>query len=258
MENTDRQLSESEKKRVMDAAYEAGTILLENGAEISNVEETMTRMSSHFGMEDESFFVLSNGIMATEKNYARSKYIPILGTCLEKVVEVNQLSRDVVNGKCDIDETERRLKQIRNMKAKPAIEQILGSAAGSSAFCIIFGGGIFDSIAAFISGTLLWTFMYFVGFRYMSRIMGNVIGGLFAAGLCIIMYDLGLGTHLSNMIIGAIIPLIPGVPFTNGIRDLANEDYIAGVTRLLDALLAFFCISLGVAIAFMIDAGING
>ncbi|MBO4614576.1 MAG: threonine/serine exporter family protein [Bacteroidales bacterium] len=258
IKNSGSTLSASDKKRVMDAAYEAGTILLENGAEISSVEETMSRMASHFGTEDDSFFVLSNGIMATEKHYARSKYIPILGTCLEKVVEVNQLSRDVVQGKCDLDEVERRLKQIRNMKAKPAIEQIMGSAAGSAAFCIIFGGGIFDSIAAFISGTLLWTFMYFVGFRYMSRIMGNFIGGLFAAGLCIIMYAMGLGTHLSNMIIGAIIPLIPGVPFTNGIRDLANEDYIAGVTRLLDALLAFFCISLGVAAAFMIDAAIIG
>ena len=60
------------------------------------------------------------------------------------------------------------------------------------------------------------------------------------------------------MIIGAIIPLIPGVPFTNGIRDLANEDYIAGVTRLLDAMLTFFCIALGVAFAFMFDKNIFG
>ena len=154
IKNSGSTLSASDKKRVMDAAYEAGTILLENGAEISSVEETMSRMASHFDTEDENFFVLSNGIMATEKHYARSKYIPILGTCLEKVVEVNQLSRDVVQGKCDIDEVERRLKLIRNMKAKPAIEQIMGSAAGSAAFCIIFGGGIFDSIAAFITGTL--------------------------------------------------------------------------------------------------------
>ena len=72
------------------------------------------------------------------------------------------------------------------------------------------------------------------------------------------MFRLGLGTHLSNMIIGAIIPLIPGVPFTNGIRDLAHEDYIAGVTRLLDALLTFFCISMGVALAFMLDAAVSG
>ena len=31
---------------------------------------------------------------------------------------------------------------------------------------------------------------------------------------------------MNHMIIGAIIPLIPGIPFTNGIRDLADGDYI--------------------------------
>jgi uncharacterized membrane protein YjjB (DUF3815 family) len=55
------------------------------------------------------------------------------------------------------------------------------------------------------------------------------------------------------MIIGTIIALVPGVPFTNGIRDLANEDYIAGTTRLTDAFLAFLCIALGVALAFIVD-----
>jgi uncharacterized membrane protein YjjB (DUF3815 family) len=72
------------------------------------------------------------------------------------------------------------------------------------------------------------------------------------------MYKLGLGTHLSNMIIGAVVPLIPGVPFTNGIRDIANEDYIAGITRLLDALLVFFCIAMGVALAFLLDETVAG
>lgn len=74
--------------------------------------------------------------------------------------------------------------------------------------------------------------MYFIGFRHLSRILGNVAGGLLGTALCLLMYKMGFGENLSNMIIGAIIPLIPGVPFTNGIRDLANEDYIAGVTRL--------------------------
>jgi uncharacterized membrane protein YjjB (DUF3815 family) len=59
------------------------------------------------------------------------------------------------------------------------------------------------------------------------------------------------------MIIGSIIPLIPGVPFTNGIRDLANEDYIAGSTRLIDALIVFFCIAAGVALTFLVDGRIE-
>ena len=247
-----------EQNKIMELAYEAGAILLENGAEISRVDETMRRIAGHYGVDDENFFVLSNGIMATAKGFARTKFIPIKGASLDKVVAVNQLSREVSEGKCDLEQLESRLKAIRAMRPKPAWEQIAASAFGSAAFCIIFGGGFADSIAAFVAGLVLWVYMLFVGYRHLSRIAGAITGGLLATLLCGVMFRLGLGTHLSNMIIGAIIPLIPGVPFTNGIRDLAHEDYIAGVTRLLDALLTFFCISMGVALAFMLDAAVSG
>ena len=247
-----------EQNRIMELAYEAGAILLENGAEISRVDETMRRIAGHYGVDDENFFVLSNGIMATAKGFARTKFIPIKGASLDKVVAVNQLSREVSEGKCDLEQLESRLKSIRAMRPKPAWEQIAASAFGSAAFCIIFGGGFADCIAAFVAGLVLWVYMLFVGYRHLSRIAGAITGGLLATLLCGVMFRLGLGTHLSNMIIGAIIPLIPGVPFTNGIRDLAHEDYIAGVTRLLDALLTFFCISMGVALAFMLDAAVSG
>ncbi len=245
--------------KAMDLAYEAGEILLENGAEIMRVEDTMTRIATHFGVQDSSFFVLSNGITATSQGYAKTKFIPIKGANLEKVVDVNQVSRDLATNKYTPEELENQLVSIQKKKSKPFIEQVLGSAFGSAAFCIIFGGGLIDSLAAFVAGFILWIFMYFIGFRHLSRILGNVAGGLLGTALCLLMYKMGFGENLSNMIIGAIIPLIPGVPFTNGIRDLANEDYIAGVTRLLDALLIFFCISVGVALAFVIDSHIfNG
>ena len=251
-------MTASNSTNPLDLAYEAGSILLENGAEISRVEETMRRIASHYGVEDEDFFVLSNGIMATGKDYARSKFIPIKGASLDKVVAVNQLSRKVEQGQYTLEQLEYRLKQIRSIKAKPAWEQILASAVGSAAFCIIFGGSFMDCLASFIAGLVLWVFMLFVASKRLSRIVGNVTGGLIATSVCFWLYRIGLGHHLSNMIIGAIIPLIPGVAFTNGIRDMANEDYIAGVTRLLDAMLTFFCIALGVALAFMFDENVFG
>lgn len=244
--------------KILNLAYEAGAILLENGAEISRVEDTIQRIANYYGVDDVNVFVLSNGIMATGDSYARSKFIPIKGSSLDKVVAVNQLSRDISQGRCDINQLEQRLNDIRAMKAKPVWEQIVASSLGSAAFCIIFGGGFDDCLIATIAGLLLWIFILFVGKHHLSRIMSNTLGGLLASFFCIVMYKLGVGTHLSNMIIGAVIPLIPGVAFTNGIRDLANEDYIAGVTRLLDALLTFFCIAMGVALSFVIDSVIYG
>ncbi|MBR5604773.1 MAG: threonine/serine exporter family protein [Bacteroidales bacterium] len=248
-----------DNKRILNLAYEAGSIMLENGAEISRVEDTIQRIAGHYGFDDMNVFVLSNGIIATADTYARSKFIPIRGSSLDKVVAVNQLSRDVTQGKCDdIDQLEERIRQIRAMKNKPALEQIIASALGSAAFCIIFGGSFFDSLISMAAGLLLWVFMIYVGHRHLSRIVSTVIGGIIATFFSIGMYRLGLGSHLSNIIIGSIIPLIPGLSFTNGIRDLANEDYLSGITRLLDAMLTFLCIALGVAFSFVIDDAIFG
>ena len=244
--------------KILDLTYEAGAILLENGAEISRVEETMHRIADHFGVEDESFFVLSNGIMMTGKGFARTKFIPIKGASLDKVVAVNQLSREVAEGRWTLEEVGEKLKKIRAMKPKRAREQVLASAVGSAAFCILFGGGFADCLASFVAGFLLWVFVLFVGTRHLSRIVNTVTGGLLSSLVCFGLYRIGLGSHLSNMIIGAIIPLIPGIAFTNGIRDMANEDFIAGTTRLLDAMLSFFCIALGVALAFMLDGNVFG
>jgi len=108
----------TDNQKILDLAYEAGAILLENGAEISRVEGTMRRIAGHFGVEDESFFVLSNGIIAAGDGYARSKFIPIRGASLDKVVAVNQLSREVEAGQCTLEQIEERLQQIRAMKPK--------------------------------------------------------------------------------------------------------------------------------------------
>ena len=52
-------------REVLLAALEAGKLLLENGAEIFRVEETIYRICKHFGLTSASAFVLSNGIFLT-------------------------------------------------------------------------------------------------------------------------------------------------------------------------------------------------
>ena len=244
----------TDQEQALQLATEAGHILLENGAEISRVEETMERIA---GVEDESFFVLSNGIIATGQHYARAEFIPIRGTQLSRVADVNQLSRDVSRGGMTLDEVAARLQAIRSAKGKPWWESIVGIALGVSSFSILFGGSLVDAAATFACGLLLGAFMTFAG-PHLSRIFSNVLGGLVGGLLCIVAVLAGFGEHLPNMIIGTIIALVPGVPFTNGMRDLANEDYIAGTTRLTDAFLVFLCIALGVALAFIAEGTFSG
>ncbi len=237
----------------------AGHILLENGAEIARVEETMERICRHFRVECENFFVLSNGIFTTGRpdfsspggQYAKVQHIPVKGTQLDKVVAVNQLSREVVEGRYSIEEIKERLDQIRCMPGKGFPVQILASGVGSACFCYLLGGSLIDSAVAFVAGFLLYIFVLLVGKSHVTKITKNICGGALVTLVCILSYRLGLGEHLSHMIIGSIIPLVPGVSFTNGIRDIANEDYISGAVRLLDAMLIFLCVAIGVGVMFI-------
>ncbi|MDY4585136.1 MAG: threonine/serine exporter family protein [Candidatus Onthomorpha sp.] len=245
------------KDNVMEVASMAGRIMLENGAEIARVEEVMSRIATHYGTDSCNFFVLSNGIFTTDSNHAKVEHIPFHGSQFDKVVEVCRVSRQVERGQLSIQQCEAKLQAIRRMNAHPATEQIFASALGSAGFCAIFGGGIVDCAVSFVCGLLLWIYIIALGNRYMSKITSNIAGGMLVSLLCIVCHHLGIG-HLGNIITGAIIPLVPGVPFTNGIRDLANEDYIAGATRLLDALMVFLCIAAGVSFAFMLDYAVMG
>ena len=112
-----------DRQEIMEIAMRAGHVLLENGAEISRVEETIDRICRHYGIQSANSFVLSNGIFSTmgnqrEEFFARVQHIPVSGAHLNRVAAVNQLSREIEEGKHTIADLERCLDDIENMAGK--------------------------------------------------------------------------------------------------------------------------------------------
>ena len=250
-------------EEVLDLALMAGHILLENGAEIYRVEETIDRICGYYGVNSENAFVLSNGIFLTagsarESFFAKVQHIPVSGTHLNKVAAVNQLSREIVEGKHTIQDAYRILEEIRTMPGKKRWMQTLASGVGSAAFCIFFGGTFGDSLAAFAAGICLYLYVLWLSVPHLSKIVGNIGGGALVTMVCCLLYLMGVGENLNFMMIGTIMPLVPGVAFTNSIRDVADGDYISGSVRMLDALLVFFCIAIGVGIGFSLISLVPG
>ena len=54
--------------------------------------------------------------------------------------------------------------------------------------------------------------------------------------------------NISALIIGGIMPLLPGLSMTNAIRDTINGDLVSGSARALEALLACVAIAAGVGV----------
>ncbi|MCQ2109983.1 MAG: threonine/serine exporter family protein [Bacteroidaceae bacterium] len=245
--------------QAFDLATRAGRILLESGAEIHRVQETMERIALHYGFPMTHHFVLSNGIFASGRNgYSNIDFIPFKGAQLDKVAVINQLSREIEHDSLTLADARRQIEEINLMPAKPLWEQLLYAALGCAGFCGIFGGSILDCVASAVIAVIAWAFTLYIAGKNISKPLTNILGSALCTTLCILFMNLGFGQNFGNMIVGTIILLIPGVAFTNGIRDLAGQDYLAGSARLLDAIMTFLCIAIGVSVTLMADSYIEG
>ena len=244
-----------ETREVLETAMKAGRLLLGNGAEIFRVEETIYRICRHYGVQSASTFVLSNGIFITagdEKEPCCSavRHLPSWVTRLDRVAAVNQLSREIEEKNYSLEEVNRRLDKIETMPGHPPVFQVLVAGLACACFSFLFGGALGDMAANFLIGLILYSFLLKTGGR-LSKITGNILGGALVGVCCLAAYYAGLGGHLRPMVMGGILPLVPGLAFTNGIRDLADGDYISGAVRMLDAILVFVSLGAGVGAVFL-------
>ncbi|MDD3251600.1 MAG: threonine/serine exporter family protein [Lachnospiraceae bacterium] len=250
-------------REVLLLALQAGRILLENGAEIFRVEDTVYRICHAYGLYSANAFVLSNGIFLTsgdeeETQFAKVLQIPVNHANLSRVAEVNQLSRRIEAQQCSIETVRQELERIEQLPEFPQIVQILAAGIGGSCFCLMFGGAIPDFICSFLIGALLQLYLLKLGRRYFSKIVCYLLGGALVTLLSIFCYLMKLGPHLDAMMIGGIILMVPGMAFTNAIRDMADGDYISGSVRMLDAVLVFFCIAMGVGFVIALYGRLTG
>lgn len=256
---------DSEMHRVLELALEAGRIQLRNGAEIFRVEETISHICQRFDIEEVDSFVLSNGIFLTahkkgQESFAKVKHIPMAGTHLGIVTEVNTLSREISAGQVGLEEAFERLKEIEKMPPQKNLHLCLAAGIGSGAFCYLLKGNFYESIVTFVIGSILYMFVLFMRKHDLSKIIMNILGGALITflALCITNLELPILLSLDKLIIGSILPLVPGVAFVNAIRDIADGDFISGIVRMLDAVLVFVYIATGVGCVFSMYEQILG
>ncbi len=65
--------------------------------------------------------------------------------------------------------------------------------------------------------------------------------------LAILAVKFQLGTNADDIIIGSVMPLVPGVPLTNAVRDILAGDLVSGIARGMEALMSAIAIGSGIA-----------
>ncbi|WP_373893935.1 threonine/serine exporter family protein [Virgibacillus sp. CBA3643] len=229
----------------------AGKIMLKSGAETYRVEDTMNRIAKTYGMEDAQSYATPTGIHFSIdfSEYTNFMRITNRATDLHKIAEVNSVSRKIAAGELEINKAFSMLERIDQARLTfPKWMQIIAAAFVSGSFAIMFGGTWPDFIPAFIAGSVGFAGMLgadrLVDIRFIAEFIGSVIIGVVA----ILFMTNGLGASLDKIIIGAVMPLVPGLHITNAVRDLIAGHLIAGVSKGVEALLTAFAIGAGVAV----------
>lgn len=237
----------------------AGKIMLESGAETYRVEETMTLMAKSQQMQGVNCLVLPTGIFlsfrAGESN-ERTRILRIRErtTDLNKITQVNDVSRRLVQGELSLEQAEQELLLIeRQPMAYPTWLQHIAAGVAGGSFAILFGGILADFWPAFLAGFFVNLSLNLaekiLKVTFFAELCSAFVGGLFS--YLLFRYG-GLGYHLDPIIIGSLMPLVPGVTLTNGVRDIIAGDLISGLGRVAEGLITTLSIAIGVALAISI------
>lgn len=235
----------------VELSFNIGKALLENGAEISRVQDTMERVASALETESFNAYVLTNGIFVSGKEAGNSrtfeiKHVRNSSIHLGRISAINQLSREIVAGEYSISEATAELERISAIGVARLPFLMLACATASASFCLIFGGAAIDAVVAFISGLVLEAFLHLLNSHNASKFITNLIASAAVSLICSLFFLAGVGENLDIIIIGSILRLVPGVALTNSIRDFFNGDYLSGSIRMIDAFLIGACLAIGV------------
>ena len=102
---------------LMEMAVRAGEIMLASGAEVYRVEDTIHRILKHSGIARTDVFVVTTGIVATIADASLPpltlvKRVENRATNLNRIYQVNNVSREFCSGKLSVREAQERLDRI--------------------------------------------------------------------------------------------------------------------------------------------------
>ncbi|MDY0409456.1 threonine/serine exporter family protein [Virgibacillus soli] len=240
-------------KNIIKICLLAGQIMLQSGAETHRVEDTMNRIAAAFDVKNPQSYATPTSVQFSiaPETPSHATRITKRTTDLYKITKVNQVSRQIAAGLLTIDDAIHKLHQIAKKEMFFSIwMQIAAAALASACFVIMFGGTWFDFLPAFITGGIGFASMLFfervLEIRFISEFSASVIIGL----LAVFFVYISFGLEVDKIIIGAVMPLVPGLPITNAVRDLMAGHLVAGLSKGVEALLTATAIGAGVAVIF--------
>mgnify|MGYP000116494798 CR=1 FL=1 len=239
------------KKDVLGLALFIGELMLINGAETYRVEDTIIRICKSRGFNHINVFT-SPTVISDYKfdGFSFMKTIKSRSTDLQKISLLNNFSREFVsNTEITVEEAKKELKKINRTTYYSDLIQYISTGVGSAFFAGLVEG---NNIPTFIS-TFITSILAVKIYNKMIEVstipaFSSFVASSFIGFIGVILTHFNIISAPTMLVVGSIMPLLPGVSFIKGIRDLIAGDLMSGVARAFDAGVTAVSIACGVGI----------
>lgn len=240
-------------KEVAEIATAAGEILLRNGAEAYRVEETIKKICNSYGYEGECIsnstgifisVITPDGHMVTSVKRINQRDVD-----LYRIERINSFSRDLINNPLSYEEAKKVLKEIYNAPNFSLGVRLLAASMTAFVYTLFFNGTVLDAIVSAIISIGIYYALDKLAKDGMFQFLSYYLSGLIIGAVSFVLQLLIPEINKDNVITGAIIVLLPGVAFTNGIKDILYGDYVSGSAKLSEAILIIVAMGVGIATA---------
>ena len=240
---------------ILDLATDVGYELAMAGAETFRVEDSVSRILQSYGLDSDVFaipnYLVVSILTDTGKPITRMRRIGYHSNDLDAVERLNSLSRSICSKHPSPDEGSQWLHQLLATPRTYSFPvKILSYFIGGAGFGILFGCTLSDSFWAGLCGILIGLVQTAMAHLKANPFFTTIASAFFMSLAAYSAVDLGLTRHPDGVIVGAIMILVPGLLFTNAMRDFIYGDTNSGINRLVQVFMIAVAIALGTAAAW--------
>jgi len=242
---------------LLELATSLGYRLAMAGAETFRIEESILRVIQAYGLEAEAFAIpncLTVSILTTDGTpMTRMRRIGYHGNDLDAVERYSNLSRRICQEKPDPAVAMQWLEETNtNLTHYGTTLQAAGYYLGSFGFSLIFGGTLVDALWAGICGFVVMGIDRIMDHLHATLFFRTITSAFFSAIIAYCVHAAGALHNPDAAIIGTLMLLVPGLLFTNAMRDIMYGDTNSGLHRIVQVLLIAVAIVMGTAAALQI------
>lgn len=248
---------------LLDMVTDLGYRLAMCGAETFRVEESINRILSAYNISSEVFAIpncLTVSIQTADgKPMTRMRRIGPHGSDMDSVERYSSLGRRICSQIPSPEEAAEWLKQTdTTLKHYSLPVVLLGHFLGAAGFAVFFGGNHIDFICAGVCGLIVALIS-----RFMESLKTNDFFRIITAAFVMALAAYGMGAagmtnNTDAVVIGTLMILVPGLLFTNAMRDIIFGDTNSGMNRIIQVLLTAAAIALGTGAAWNLATHLMG